>query len=68
MKVLDVLKAKRRQFFWGGSSENRKMSWVAWNRIIAKKEDGGLGWRGIFRSYRSGDGDSGMRKIVYGED
>ena len=28
---------------WGGSEDNRKISWVSWNDICASKEYGGLG-------------------------
>jgi len=34
-------------FFWGGSVDHRKISWVDWNSICRGKEVGGLGVRRI---------------------
>jgi hypothetical protein len=33
------------KFFWGGSEETRKTSWISWNTICLCKENGGLGVR-----------------------
>ena len=33
------------RFFWGGSEENRKISWIDWESICVDKEVGGLGVR-----------------------
>nr|KAJ0184777.1 hypothetical protein LSAT_V11C900477670 [Lactuca sativa] len=30
-------------FFWGGCLESKKMAWIAWDKILAAKEKGGLG-------------------------
>ena len=35
------------RFFWGGSEENRKISWIDWESICVEKEVGGLGLRSI---------------------
>ena len=32
-------------FFWEGSENHRKISWVSWNSICVRKEEGGLGVR-----------------------
>ncbi|MFS7963195.1 hypothetical protein Hanom_Chr08g00735211 [Helianthus anomalus] len=32
-----------RKFLWGGSSEERKMHWVSWDRVTLSKKMGGLG-------------------------
>ncbi|KAJ9556160.1 hypothetical protein OSB04_010774 [Centaurea solstitialis] len=42
-KVIDTLEGLRRRFFWGGTNEVKKLSWVAWDNIIRDKESGGLG-------------------------
>nr|KAJ0187389.1 hypothetical protein LSAT_V11C900461260 [Lactuca sativa] len=42
-KVLKSLERTRMNFFWGGSLEASKMAWVAWEKILASKERGGLG-------------------------
>ncbi|XP_076899082.1 uncharacterized protein LOC143552848 [Bidens hawaiensis] len=41
--VMDKLERLRRLFFWGGSEEKAKMNWVAWDKIMAPIEYGGLG-------------------------
>ncbi|CAJ2644534.1 unnamed protein product [Trifolium pratense] len=33
------------KFFWGGSEDLRKVSWINWNTICLRKEYGGLGVR-----------------------
>ncbi|CAJ2669290.1 unnamed protein product [Trifolium pratense] len=33
------------KFFWGGSEDHRKVSWINWNSICLRKEYGGLGVR-----------------------
>ncbi|CAJ2673056.1 unnamed protein product [Trifolium pratense] len=33
------------KFFWGGSEDLRKVSWINWNTIFLRKEYGGLGVR-----------------------
>ncbi|KAF5754385.1 putative RNA-directed DNA polymerase [Helianthus annuus] len=43
-KVLDILERLRRVFFWGGSDDNSPMSWLAWEKVIAPIEYGGLGF------------------------
>jgi len=34
-------------FFWGGSEDHKKISWVDWNTVCQSKEVGGLGVRRI---------------------
>ncbi|KAJ0881016.1 putative RNA-directed DNA polymerase [Helianthus annuus] len=41
--VIKVLEGIRRKFLWGGSSSNKKMIWIKWEKIVASKEFGGLG-------------------------
>lgn len=41
--VINSLERIRRNFIWGGEGESQKINWVAWDRIIAPREVGGLG-------------------------
>ncbi|KAJ0568314.1 putative RNA-directed DNA polymerase [Helianthus annuus] len=43
-KVIDELERIRRSFFWSGSDENSYTSWMAWEKVIAPIEYGGLGF------------------------
>lgn len=43
VKVLNFLESMRRRFFWGMKENESKISWVAWNKICADMESGGLG-------------------------
>ncbi|XP_071713330.1 uncharacterized protein [Rutidosis leptorrhynchoides] len=40
--VLKKLECVRRSFFWGGSGNNAKISWVKWDEVILSFEEGGL--------------------------
>ena len=42
-KVLHTLENIRRRFFGGGEDRSRKISWVAWERILCERKKGGLG-------------------------
>ncbi|KAL7615828.1 hypothetical protein Lser_V15G00765 [Lactuca serriola] len=42
VKVLKTLEKLRCCFFWGGSFEKKRVSWIAWDKILPKKKDGGL--------------------------
>ncbi|GJS34014.1 RNA-directed DNA polymerase, eukaryota [Tanacetum coccineum] len=41
--VLKILESIRRNFFNGVNSGERKITWVAWSKILASKKHGGLG-------------------------
>nr|GFA06403.1 RNA-directed DNA polymerase, eukaryota [Tanacetum cinerariifolium] len=41
--VLKELEAVRRQFFYGSGHLDNKITWAAWNKILASKQKGGLG-------------------------
>lgn len=41
--VVETLEKVRRRFLWGGKEDKRKIHWVAWEKVIAPKESGGLG-------------------------
>jgi len=43
--IISLINSIFSKFFWGGSEDNRKISWIAWNSICLKKEHGGLGVR-----------------------
>ncbi|KAJ0434249.1 putative RNA-directed DNA polymerase [Helianthus annuus] len=43
-KVIELLDRMRRVFFWGGSDEKAKANWVAWQKVIAPVNYGGLGF------------------------
>uniref|UniRef100_A0A251U4I0 Putative RNA-directed DNA polymerase, eukaryota, Reverse transcriptase zinc-binding domain protein n=1 Tax=Helianthus annuus TaxID=4232 RepID=A0A251U4I0_HELAN len=44
VQVLNDLERLRRTFFWGGSEEDAKMNWMAWEHVIGPIEYGGLGF------------------------
>ncbi|VVA37427.1 PREDICTED: reverse mRNAase, partial [Prunus dulcis] len=35
------------QFWWNSSTGNKKIHWMAWDRLCAPKEEGGLGFRNL---------------------
>ncbi|GJR98826.1 RNA-directed DNA polymerase, eukaryota, reverse transcriptase zinc-binding domain protein [Tanacetum coccineum] len=41
--IVKKLESMRNQFFLGGDIDERKMSWVRWNKCLASKDLGGLG-------------------------
>ncbi|KAJ0732921.1 putative RNA-directed DNA polymerase [Helianthus annuus] len=43
-KVIEILERMRRVFFWGGVDDNSYMSWMAWEKVSAPTEYGGLGF------------------------
>jgi len=45
--VINRLTAIQRQFLWGGSSEGKKIAWVAWRQVCASREMRGLGIKDI---------------------
>ncbi|GKC15546.1 hypothetical protein Tco_1012328 [Tanacetum coccineum] len=43
LKVINVLEGIRRQFFLGGAhGDSRKISWIAWDKVLSSSEFGGL--------------------------
>ncbi|GJT98496.1 putative RNA-directed DNA polymerase, eukaryota, reverse transcriptase zinc-binding domain protein [Tanacetum coccineum] len=42
-KVIRKLESIRRKFFWGGCSDENKISWIAWDKILSPLGKGGLG-------------------------
>jgi len=43
--IISSLESMFKNFFWGGSEDNRKISWIAWSSVCLSKEGGGLGVR-----------------------
>ena len=43
ISILKKLESIRRDFFWGGSSDTKKIAWIAWDKVIGPREQGGLG-------------------------
>ena len=41
--ALDEMEKIRRTFIWGRCDDRKKIHWVAWDRVLADKSDGGLG-------------------------
>nr|KAJ0218832.1 hypothetical protein LSAT_V11C300154990 [Lactuca sativa] len=42
VKVLKTLEKLRCRFFWGGSSKKKRITWIAWDKILTMKKYGGL--------------------------
>ncbi|GKB96689.1 RNA-directed DNA polymerase, eukaryota [Tanacetum coccineum] len=43
VRVLHEMEMLRNKFFNGGSFQDRKITWVAWNNVLSSKKKGGLG-------------------------
>ncbi|GJZ99753.1 hypothetical protein Tco_0672304 [Tanacetum coccineum] len=43
ISIIKKLESIRRNFFWGGNSEEKKIAWVAWDKVIGPRDQGGLG-------------------------
>nr|GFA90871.1 reverse transcriptase domain, reverse transcriptase zinc-binding domain protein [Tanacetum cinerariifolium] len=41
--VLKMLESLRARFFWGADLGERKLHWIAWNRVLSARDSGGLG-------------------------
>ncbi|GKA62650.1 hypothetical protein Tco_0762169 [Tanacetum coccineum] len=41
--VITYLENLRRNFFWGGTLDCNKLSWIAWNKVCSSSSVGGLG-------------------------
>nr|GEV57985.1 putative RNA-directed DNA polymerase, eukaryota, reverse transcriptase zinc-binding domain protein [Tanacetum cinerariifolium] len=42
-KIINKLESIRRSFFWGGSMDENKISWIAWDKVLSPRNHGGLG-------------------------
>nr|GEU49648.1 cysteine-rich receptor-like protein kinase [Tanacetum cinerariifolium] len=41
-KIISSLETIKRKFFWGGCSEDNKVSWITWDKVIEPCDRGGL--------------------------
>ena len=53
MGVLNILELIRRNFFNGVANSDRKLTLIGWNKILASKENGGLGISSLFAFNRA---------------
>ncbi|GKD86312.1 putative RNA-directed DNA polymerase, partial [Tanacetum coccineum] len=42
-KIICKLEGIRRRFFWGGSANEKKISWIAWDKVTSLRNMGGIG-------------------------
>ncbi|GJS84723.1 protein SINE1 isoform X2 [Tanacetum coccineum] len=52
-KVIYKLESIRRRFFWGGNSDQEKISWIAWKKVTLPRKSGGLGIGSLMDSNQS---------------
>lgn len=38
---------KLARFWWGQQENGHKLHWIAWNKMTARKEEGGLGFKNL---------------------
>lgn len=43
--IIDGIEKMCRSFFWGQKEDERKLAWVAWEKMFLPKKDGGMGIR-----------------------
>ncbi|PWA92161.1 RNA-directed DNA polymerase, eukaryota, Reverse transcriptase zinc-binding domain protein [Artemisia annua] len=48
VSIRKKLESMRNKFFIGGDPDDKKITWVKWDRCLASKKDGGLGIGSIF--------------------
>ncbi|GKA86928.1 hypothetical protein Tco_0808639 [Tanacetum coccineum] len=42
-KIINKLEGIRRNFFWGGTTDENKIAWIAWDKTTSSISNGGLG-------------------------
>ncbi|GJS61218.1 RNA-directed DNA polymerase, eukaryota, reverse transcriptase zinc-binding domain protein [Tanacetum coccineum] len=42
-KIINKLEGIRRKFFWGGTTDENKIAWIAWDKATSSISNGGLG-------------------------
>ncbi|GJS31041.1 hypothetical protein Tco_0491661 [Tanacetum coccineum] len=45
--IINKLESICRNFFWGGNSDDGKIAWVAWEKVLAPHDQGGLNIRSL---------------------
>ncbi|KAJ9553924.1 hypothetical protein OSB04_017969 [Centaurea solstitialis] len=45
--VLNILESTRRRFLWGNKQGENKVTWIAWDKTVKSRNDGGLGITGL---------------------
>ncbi|GKA50427.1 RNA-directed DNA polymerase, eukaryota [Tanacetum coccineum] len=51
--VLNIMEGIRNRFFNGNGKSESKITWIAWNKILASKKNGGLGVSSFFALNRA---------------
>lgn len=51
--MLNSLERMKASFFWGADLDDRRMHWVKWDRIVASRDDGGMGVWSVFAYNRA---------------
>ncbi|GJY60515.1 RNA-directed DNA polymerase, eukaryota [Tanacetum coccineum] len=51
--ILKAMEALRNRFFIGADVSDRKMTWAAWDKVLASKKNGGLGVSSFFALNRA---------------
>nr|GEW60156.1 RNA-directed DNA polymerase, eukaryota [Tanacetum cinerariifolium] len=52
--VLKAIEAIRCKFFYGADSFDKKITWVAWDKVLASRKNGGLGLSSFHAEVRDG--------------
>nr|GFB15333.1 RNA-directed DNA polymerase, eukaryota, reverse transcriptase zinc-binding domain protein [Tanacetum cinerariifolium] len=69
--VYHELERHRNNFFKGGDSQDSKITWVAWAKVLSSKKNGGLGVSSFSPStglfFLNGYGDTSFKMVLYGD-
>nr|GFA22905.1 RNA-directed DNA polymerase, eukaryota [Tanacetum cinerariifolium] len=52
-RVLQMLETIRSKFFYGAGSSEKKITWMAWEKVLASKKHGGLGVASLYALNRA---------------
>ena len=45
--LCNELNTKMRNFWWGQRDKERKMAWIAWEKMCTPKNEGGMGFKDL---------------------